>query len=219
MASEKIELRLEQISNIVSQKEFDFIVRTYHGYTPTTKIVGRRINYLVWLNNEVVAAIGFSNCMVPFPKPFDKFIGWESKQQPKDYIRKPTDLIINNWRYTIKPNTIKFLGSRILSLACHNIAEDWERKYGKKPVLIYTLIGSGRTGATYLATNWIRVGKTAGWVYVGGSSNKSYVSKHIEEAAKKIILAFPLNRGWKRYLLGLYNPNSAQDAQETLNNR
>jgi hypothetical protein len=116
-----MELSLEIVTE-ETKPLFNEIVVKYHGYTPTTRIVGRTINYLVNIDGQTQGVIGFQNMMIPAPKALDGFIGWPSQQQPSDYVGKKIKLVANNWRFTLKPEFHKGWGSRVLSMASKRIS-------------------------------------------------------------------------------------------------
>src|SRR5208337_659309 len=49
------------------------------------------------------------------------------------------------------------------SLALHQVAHDWQERYGYRPLLVETFVEAERfTGACYRAANWREVGQTVG---------------------------------------------------------
>ena len=69
-----------------------------------------------------------------------------------------------NPRFLILPwINIPNLGSHILAIVRHRLAEDWAERYNTAPVLIETFVETPRyTAAVYKAAGWIRVGTTQG---------------------------------------------------------
>lgn len=58
---------------------------------------------------------------------------------------------------------VPHLASHVLGLSVRQIAEDWEWRYGRRPVLVETLVDERRfPGTCYRAANWQDVGLTAG---------------------------------------------------------
>ena len=91
--------------------------------------------------------------------PRDRWIGW-SDEQRKANLQK----IVNNSRFLIFPWVkVKNLASSALALAAKTIADDWQRCYGYRPVLMETLVDGKRfKGICYKAANWIHMGETTG---------------------------------------------------------
>jgi hypothetical protein len=91
--------------------------------------------------------------------PRDKWINW-SDEQRKHSLQK----VINNSRFLIFPWVkVKNLASSVLALSARAVADDWEDRYGYRPVLLETLVDQREfKGTCYKAANWVHVGMTAG---------------------------------------------------------
>ena len=89
----------------------------------------------------------------------DHWIGWDHEQRCRNL-----QLIVNNARYLILPWVhIRGLASKILSLCARQLPEDWEGRYGYRPLLLETLVDSQRfRGTCYRAANWLALGQTQG---------------------------------------------------------
>ncbi|MFO7717870.1 MAG: IS4 family transposase [Desulfohalobium sp.] len=110
----------------------------------------------------------------------DRFIGWS-------VAARNTNLpsLIANSRFLIAPTVqIKNLASHALSLALSRLPEDWEERYGVRPVLVETFVHPSRCGTCYKAANWTEVGKTAGR----------------RDGIRKTIFAYPLCPDWRAVL-------------------
>ena len=125
--------------------------------------------------------------------PRDQWIGWNDGQR-KDNLQK----IINNSRFLIFPWVkVKNLASSALSLASKTVADDWQRSYGKRPVLMETLVDQKRfKGTCYKAANWVHVGQTTG----RGRMDRA---KKRQGAAVKEIYIYPLIPGFRQELAGI----------------
>jgi hypothetical protein len=132
------------------------IIETYHSYVPTYKSVGRRIDYLVYHDGEIVGAVGIGSATYPPCKDVLRYMG-VSKSEYKDIF----NTIGNNWRFCLAKG-IKNLGSTTLRLFRENAKRDWKQKYGDDLRWIVTFVGGGHDGAVYKADNWVAIGKTAG---------------------------------------------------------
>ncbi|MEK7403767.1 MAG: DUF4338 domain-containing protein [Acidobacteriota bacterium] len=92
-------------------------------------------------------------------EPRDAWIGW-SDEQRQGNLQK----IVNNGRFLILPWVrVKGLASKILALSARHMPNDWQTRYGHRPLLLETLVDANRfRGICYRAANWICVGQTAG---------------------------------------------------------
>jgi len=72
--------------------------------------------------------------------------------------------VILNSRFVILPTVdVPNLASHVLSRALEQVAPDWERRYGQRPVLVETFVDPERFRcSSYQAANWIPIGQSAG---------------------------------------------------------
>lgn len=134
----------------------DWLVRTYHSYVPTTKVVGRNIKYLAEENGRLVATFWLGSGFRPTPKDLLNYFG-VSQQQFDTFFNEVAD----NKRFCIA-HPRKNLGSQILREVRKQAASDWLNKYGDNLRAIVTTIGDGKPGSVYLADNWQHIGYTSG---------------------------------------------------------
>jgi hypothetical protein len=89
----------------------------------------------------------------------DEWIGWTDQQRVYNL-----QTVVNNSRFLILPWVrVKGLASKILALSARQLQSDWESRYGRRPVLLETLVDAARfRGTCYRAANWIHVGQTTG---------------------------------------------------------
>lgn len=92
-------------------------------------------------------------------KDRDDWIGWERKHRIKRL-----HLVVSNSRLLIFPSVkIPNLASKVLALAAAQLADDWQRRYGYRPVLIETFVDQEKFhGTCYQAANWLKLGETKG---------------------------------------------------------
>jgi hypothetical protein len=71
---------------------------------------------------------------------------------------------VNNARFLIRPWVRKKnLASWMLASCARRVGEDFEERYGYRPVLLETFVEKGRfSGVCYRAANWTCVGETKG---------------------------------------------------------
>jgi hypothetical protein len=156
------------------------LLQRYH-YLGSGPLCGAQIRYVVKSSvHGYLGALAFSSASWAL-KDRDHYIGWSEGARRANLQR-----LVSNDRFLILPTVqVKHLASRVLALALSRLPQDWEQRYGIRPVMVETFVDSGRfAGTCYKAANWIEVGKTA------GRRNGS---------AKKIFL-YPLHRRWRQIL-------------------
>jgi hypothetical protein len=78
-------------------------------------------------------------------------------------------------------------------LCTRQLSQDWESRYGYRPLLLETLVETERfAGTSYRAANWIRVGQTQG----RGRMDRERTAA----GNKKDIYLYPLCRQAQRFL-------------------
>jgi hypothetical protein len=180
-------LRLEMVLKGAGSKLWNELIERYHylGYKP---LPGAQLRYFVFGGSGLLATLGFGASAWSVADR-DCYIGWTAKQRKRNL-----HLIVNNSRFLILPWVkSRNLASRILSLVCKQIRDDWQARYNYSPVLLETFVEIDRfTGTCYRAANWTRVGITQG----RGKLEKSKQGK----LPKKYILLYPLVKDFKEQL-------------------
>ena len=99
----------------------------------------------------------------------DEWVGWQDEK-----FKKHLELVVNNNRFLILPWVrVKNLASKALSMACRQLADDWQQHYGYQPVLIETFVDPERFNAScYRAANWQCIGKTQGRTAADSNATK-----------------------------------------------
>ena len=89
----------------------------------------------------------------------DRWIGWPAARREAGLVK-----IANQSRFLILPWVeVPHLASHVLGAVSRRIAEDWERKYGHRVVLLESFVEGERfRGTCYRAANWQSVGMTTG---------------------------------------------------------
>ena len=89
----------------------------------------------------------------------DHWIGWQDEER-----KKCLNLILNNTRFLLFPwIQVKNLSSKVLSIASKQIADNWEKEHGYRPVLLETFVDPAKfKGTGYKAANWEYIGQTSG---------------------------------------------------------
>lgn len=153
-----LRIDLVDASDKVASRRCNTFIQRYHylAYQPTpganlryrvTTSDGRELAYLVWGSAAWKTA------------PRDRWIGWTEAKR-----RERLHLIVNNTRFLILPWVRSpNLASYLLGVCCRRLRDDWQKRFGYRPVLAETFVDSTRyTGHCYLASNWTNIGQTKG---------------------------------------------------------
>ena len=149
-----VELRVvdNDDDKIVAQE----IVENHHSYVPSFKSVGRRVDWLIYVDNELCGMIGVGSSTYPPCKDLLNRLGI-SKDEYKDMFNN----IANNWRFCMTKR-IRNVGSQVLKLLRTEAPIEWKRRYGDDLKYLITFVAGGNNGAVYLADNWENIGFTSG---------------------------------------------------------
>ena len=163
----------------------------YLGYTP---LPGAQLRYLATSQHQILAVLGFGACAWKVA-PRDRFIAWNPQQR-----QARLHLVVNNARFLIPPWVqIKNLASSLLARVCRRLPDDWQARYGYRPLLVETFVQSDRfAGTSYRAANWIHVGQTQG-------RGKLDVHK-LRALPKKDIWLYPLSPQFRSHLCAPIEP-------------
>lgn len=137
---------------------WNYLLDSYH-YLGSGPLVGAQIRYLIrsaqygWLGGLAFSAAAWQL------KARDEWIGWESSARKKNLNR-----VIGNSRFLILPQVrVAHLASYVLALCARRLPQDWQDRYGIKPVLLETFVEKARfKGSSYRAANWQHIGTTRG---------------------------------------------------------
>ena len=140
-----------QVRPLADQREAQLwreYVDRYHylGYTP---LPGAQMRYLVTSQRRVLAVVGFGASAWK-AAPRDRFIGWSVAQR-----EARLQLVVNNARFLILPWVqVRNLASTVLARSSRRLPDDWQARYGYRPLLLETFVQSDRfPGTSYRAAN------------------------------------------------------------------
>lgn len=188
-ASALSDLGLEPVGGKSQSHLWNEYIERYHdlGYEP---LPGAQMRYFARAGSQVLAVLGFGAAAWKAAGR-DRFIGWSDAQR-----RCRLYLVVNNARFLILPWVhSKNLASKLLAMATRRLADDWQLRYGYRPVLVETFVETPRfRGTCYKAANWTQVGQTQG-------RGKLDVL-HIAQLPKKSIWVYPLARDFRNTLCG-----------------
>ena len=162
-------------------------IHRYH-YLGYKTLPGAQMRYFVTAGDQLVALLGFGASAWQCA-PRDNYIGWSHEQRKQNL-----HLIINNARFLILPWVqSKNLASKILATASRKVPDDWQHRYGYRPVLMETFVEKERfTGTCYKASNWLYMGETKGRGKLGPAGKQSVPIKGL--------WLYPLTRGFRKTL-------------------
>jgi len=155
-----------------------------HHYLGYRVPVGAQLRYLVRgerTGEQVLACLQWSSAAWKMAAR-DRWIGWSDAERARNLV-----FIVNNSRFLILPWVrVKGLASKILAHAARQLPEDWQRRYGCRPLLLETLVDARRfAGTCYRAANWILLGETQG---------RGRMDRHhqADGSARKLVFVYPL---------------------------
>jgi hypothetical protein len=180
-------------------------------------LVGPQARYLIGSELGWLGALGFS------PAAFvlgcrDQWIGWSTAARLAHLPQ-----VISLSRMLLRPEAHRVNRmSQVLSLALARVAEDWEQRYGVRPVLVETFVDRSRfSGLSLAAANWQRIGASCGrgrlgpkvptqtvkdvWVYPLDQEARP----HLQQESPPPLTPCPLDQSlaqsdwWERELAGL----------------
>ena len=151
---------LKQVQTEQERRWFRELIGRYH-YLGHAVPMGAHVRYLVFASEPQEAIVGcvqFSSASWHLAAR-DRWIGWDEAARVRNLCHA-----INNSRFILMPWVrVKNLGKRVLSLALRQVADDWQERYGVRPLLAETFVDPVRfAGTIYRAANWIDLGMTTG---------------------------------------------------------
>lgn len=155
-----------------------------HHYLGCVTAFGAQLRYLAVARGEtVVGCLQYSSAAWRL-RARDQWIGWSEAQRLAGLGR-----VVQQSRFLILPWVrVRYLASHLLSASTRGLADHWEERYARRPVLVETLVDRERfAGTCYRAANWICVGDSSG----RGRMDRSH-ERH--GAAPKRIFVHPLTR-------------------------
>lgn len=121
-------------------------------------LVGTQLRYLIASNHGWLGALGFG------PPAFllgarDQWVGWSTRARLR-HLQE----VVGLSRLLIRQEVhCTNLVSKVLSTVLSRVPEDWQNRYGSRPVLVETFVDRSRfTGRCFAAANWLRLGTSTG---------------------------------------------------------
>lgn len=177
--SAQIEANLEELDDLEiepiktrygkdSKVWFDLLNR-YH-YLGGGRLCGAQLRYIIKSKHHgYIGVLGFSSATWKL-KQRDGYIGWTDAARWENI-----KYVISNDRFLIVPGVkVKNLASHLLAQVLKRLPDDWEQRYGYRPLLIESYVDPTRyRGTCYRASNWQYIGATSGrrdgvakWIFI-----------------------------------------------------
>jgi len=150
-------VRVEVVKDRESSVLWNEYVSRYH-YLGYKKPFGTFLRYFIVCDRGLLGCLLFSGAAKALGIR-DKWIGWGDNKRLRNLA-----WVINNTRFLIfKWVRVKNLASHVLGQVGRRIREDWNERWGYRPVLMETFVDPGRYhGSCYKASNWECLGMTTG---------------------------------------------------------
>lgn len=173
-------------------------------------LVGAQLRYLVQCEEEILGAFGFGPAAYHL-QCRDQWIGWNVTARNQN---RPQVLGLS--RFLIRPGVCRpNLASESYGLVLRQVASDWEKRYGIRPVLVETYVDrNSHQGRSLAAANWRRLGQSKGrgrddpqraqtksakdvWVFELAAQARQLLQAHpVEKLAPRSIFAPPVQSQW-----------------------
>jgi len=185
--SELDAVRLRSASDPEEENLWNEYVERYHplGYK---KPFGYRARYFIESGGHWLGCILLSGAAKALT-PRDRWIGWNDRQRLKNL-----PWVVNNSRFLIFPGVeVANLASHVLAQLARRVGDDWEARWGYRPLLLETFVDPARfRGSCYRAAGWALLGRTSGEGLV--RPGKHY------QTSPKLIFAKPLQADFRALL-------------------
>lgn len=151
-------------------------------------LVGRQIRYLIRSEHGWLGGFGFAAPALQLSDR-DQWIGW-TREQRQTHLH----YIIGMSRFLIRPSvSCKNLASKVLSMSVAKLVDDFEQKYGYRPLLIESFVDTSQySGTCYQAANWLEIGTTK-----GRGRQDRYTRSSL---SRKAIYIYPLEKQFRNRL-------------------
>jgi SRSO17 transposase len=150
-------VEIELISGSDWEPLWNQLVNGLH-YLGFRQLLGHRLKYFAFIQDRPVAALSWSAPALKLAQR-DCFIGWSTDQR-KRHLHQ----VVGNSRFLIMPWVqIPNLASHVMGLNIARLAQDWQRHFDTRLLLLETFVDSRYfKGTCYKASNWKHLGPTYG---------------------------------------------------------
>jgi Druantia protein DruA len=181
-------VRLEVVTEREEVAEWNTLVSRHH-YLGYKNPFGCFLRYFISSSRHgVVGCLLFAGAARSIEKR-DKWIGWNVGQRLRNL-----GWVINNVRFLIMPWVhVEHLASHVLGQLGRRVVDDWEMRWGYRPVLMETFVDPQR----YRGTCY----KAVGWEYLGETTGKGLARRgRTYHTTAKMILVKPLAADFREQL-------------------
>lgn len=150
-------VRVEVVKDKESTGLWNEYVSRYH-YLGYKNPFGNVLRYFIVCDRGILGCILFAGAAKAL-RVRDRWIGWGENERLRNLA-----WVINNTRFLIfQWVRVKNLASHVLGQVRRRIQENWEERWGYRPVLMETFVDPRRYhGSSYKASNWKYLGMTTG---------------------------------------------------------
>ena len=183
------EVVVRLVEGEAERQQHDDLLEREH-YLRNANAIGQVLRYVAEYRGQWVAVLTFCSAALHL-KPRDQFLHWPARQ-----VKERRHLLAQNSRFLVRPSTARWpnLASRVLTLACARLPQDWQRHFGHPVLLVETFVDPQRfRGTCYRAANWQALGRTRGFARRG----QDY---YTDTQHPKELWVYPLDRGALRQL-------------------
>jgi hypothetical protein len=180
-------VRLVALGKRADRALWNEYVERYH-YLGYKRPFGYRQRYFIETEQHRVGCVLLSGASRALGAR-DRWIGWDDRQRMKNL-----PWVLNNNRFVLFPwIQVPNLASHVLGQLARRVGDDWQQRWGYRPVLLETFVDPLRfQGSCYRAAGWERLGRTTGEGLV--RAGKQY------RTSPKLIFAKPLQADFRRLL-------------------
>lgn len=181
---EIVPVKLELVEGTAAHALWRELVGRHHYLGHATPF-GAQLRYFLRSDRAGVPVLGclqYSSAAWRM-KVRDRWIGWSEIQRKHNLTA-----VVQQSRFLLMPWVrVAHLASHVLALSLRRLGTDWAARYGRRPLLVETLVDVSRyDGTCYRAANWIDLGVTAG----RGRMDRAH-RRH--GAAPKRVFVYPLD--------------------------
>lgn len=150
-------VRLTVVSDREEVALWNEYVSRYH-YLGYKKPIGCFLRYFIESEQGILGCLLFAGAAKSLAER-DGYIGWGKNERLRNL-----GYVVNNTRFLIFPWVrVKNLASHILGQTARRLCDDWQSRWGYRPVLLETFVDPERyAGTSYQAANWRYLGMTTG---------------------------------------------------------
>lgn len=182
-------VRLMALSDKADRALWNEYVERYH-YLGYKRAFGYRQRYFIEAQQRRVGCVLLSGASRALGAR-DRWIGWDDRHRLNNL-----PWVLNNNRFVIFPWVqVANLASHVLGQLVRRVADDWQQRWGYRPVLLETFVDPRRfQGSCYRGAGWELLGCTSGEGLV--RAGRQY------QTSPKLIFVKPLQADFRHLLCG-----------------